>query len=135
MGNFEEIYKTNMATYFSSGGPKVGIFWLTPDGDRILWHSESLVRDGLSVGNEYVCSSDNHKEEWNKIKVLLNPKYTGDYTSLPRGRVVYDHVKDKYIVLGGRACQVSYIKDMIISWYDLAKEKVIFELDENQYKI
>lgn len=90
MDNFEEeVDEVLEHVVFESRSPKVGIFWVTGSG-TIISHVEE-VREVIPMSG-FKDTDITHYEYWDKLG------FPGDYTSIPRGRVIYDVNKDKYLV-------------------------------------
>jgi hypothetical protein len=68
--------------------PKVGIYWFK--GNEIISFTEE-VRGKKPVA-DFIDSEHDHYHAWDKLKIK------GDYTSLPRGRVIKNVKEDKYLV-------------------------------------
>ena len=84
----DELDKIFESVVFESRVPKVGIWWKWKDS-IISFTSE--IRDVKEV-NGFRDSEYNHFEEWDKLGL------PGDYTSIPRGRVIQSLKDDKFIV-------------------------------------
>lgn len=78
---FEEII-------VESRTPKVGIFWFKDE--EIISFTEE-IRDKVPVAG-FRDSDFDHYNAWDKLKIR------GDYTDLPRGRVIQNVKEDKFLV-------------------------------------
>ena len=103
-------------------GPKVGIFWL--NGPEIISFVDD-VREVEEIAG-FKDSDYNHYESWPKLRMK------GDYTSIPRGRVLYNQIQDKYFVY----VPTSLSKDRavlvkIFREFSLPTSKILVKTDEH----
>lgn len=68
--------------------PKVGIFWII--GDQVVAFTEDART--VEMVNGFKDSDLDHYSVWPRLKIR------GDYTSRPRGRVIYRAKDDKFLV-------------------------------------
>jgi len=82
---------------YEAGMPNVGIFWVKPDKSLII---DSLPwRESQELVGDWVNYSDHYKF-WNRYR--LHYKLVGDYTSLPRGRVVFNQKTRTAKIIAGK---------------------------------
>jgi hypothetical protein len=84
----EELDKVFDNIIVESRTPKVGIFWV--NGPELIVFADDVRKVREVAG--FKDSDHNHYEDWSKLKLK------GDYTSIPRGRVLYSVRDDKYLV-------------------------------------
>ena len=82
--------------------PHVGIFWILPD--RLLAFGVPYTA-GEKYG-DFINTPDGHYETWGQLRKTLK-KLPEDYTSYPRGRIVYRINDQKFLVYMNR----KHIKD------------------------
>lgn len=56
---------------------------------------------------------------------------SGDYGNYPRGRVIFDNAKKKFIVYMDKSLMNDEIKQQIKNMYELNGEKVVFKTDSH----
>lgn len=114
--------------------PYVGAFWYDPDREELYGQKPTLASD-IPFYHSSQWSKDVrtgralHKSIWKKEHFKgKDPRFTGDYTEKPRGRV-FEFKDEGFIVFTG-----SWIKD-----YPEAKQLIIDEFqlpsDNTQFKI
>lgn len=55
----------------------------------------------------------------------------GDYGNYPRGRVILDNTKKRFIVYMDKSLMIDEIKQQIKNMYELNGEKVVFKTDSH----
>ena len=112
------------------GVPQVGIFWILPVG---------LLAFGVpyTAGEKYgdfLNTPDGHYETWGKLRKTLG-KLPEDYTSYPRGRIVYRINDQKFLVYMNRKhLKHERIKKKIIKEFRLPVDQVEFKHDSHYEK-
>jgi len=103
-------------------GPKVGIFWL--NGPEIISFVDD-VREVEQIAG-FKDSDHNHYEDWPKLRIK------GDYTSIPRGRVLYSAEYDKYIVyIPTSLSKNKAVLSKIFREFSLPTSKILVKTDEH----
>jgi hypothetical protein len=76
--------------------PKVGIFWIYDKNDRkYIVSFQDDVREVIEVAG-FKDSEYNHYKNWREANKVI--KSSGDYTETPRGRVLFNVKRGKFIV-------------------------------------
>lgn len=79
-------------------GPKVGIFWFLDN--HIVVFSEN-DRDVVEVAG-FKDSQYDHWSKWEQVKQAFPQEAgDGDYSSKPRGRVIWAGIRDQYEIIVG----------------------------------
>ena len=110
--------------------PHVGIFWIFPN---------QLLAFGVpyTAGEKYgdfINTPDGHYETWEKIR-KVSGKLPEDYTSYPRGRIVYSIKDQKFLVYMNRKhLNNARIKNSIIRKFRLPADHVEFKHDHHYEK-
>ena len=113
-----------------AGVPQVGIFWILP---------EELLAFGVAYteGEKYggfINTPDGHYETWGKL-TKVSGKLPEDYTSYPRGRIVYRITDQKFLVyLNRKYLNNTRIKNRIIREFRLPVDQTIFRPDRHYEK-
>jgi hypothetical protein len=119
-----------MKTPDKAGVPQVGIFWIFPN---------QLLAFGLpyTAGEKYgdfINIPDGHYETWEKLK-KASGKLPEDYTSYPRGRIVYRINDQKFLMyLNRKHIKNERIKKRIIKEFRLPVDHAIFKHDHHYEK-
>lgn len=137
--NILDLYKDENDRFITEGVPIVGPFYII--SGKIYTDGLVSVRDARfnikpgAVLEGFASSTYLHGEMWSKLmkeypelhKVL---KYNSDPEFAPRGRVLYEIAKDKYIVMIDK-CFIKNItvKNKIISTFSLPYDKTVFKND------
>lgn len=90
--------------------PSVGIFWYDPQ-EHVLWGvykqevTPKMVEDAAAQGIPYINYPKLHRQIWQKeaFRALAKnepTRFKGDYTQIPRGRVVWE--VNKFVVFVGK---------------------------------
>ena len=112
------------------GVPQVGIFWILPDG---LLAFGVPYSEGEKYG-DFLNTPDGHYETWRKLR-HASGKLPEDYTSYPRGRIVYRINDQKFLVYMNRKhIEDTKIKKRIISKFRLPADRVEFNHDHHYEK-
>ena len=113
-----------------AGVPQVGIFWILPDG---LFAFKVPHTAGEKCG-DFINIPDGHYETWEKIR-KVSGKLPEDYTSYPRGRIVYSIKDQKFLVyLNRKHIKNEQIKKRIIREFRLPADHVEFIYDRHYEK-
>ena len=110
--------------------PHVGIFWIFPN---------QLLAFGVpySAGKKYgdfINTPAGHYETWEELRRASN-KLPEDYTTYPRGRIVYSINQRKFIVcLNRKHLNNARIKNRIIRGFRLPADYVEFIHDSHYEK-
>ena len=117
-------------SHLSSREPEVGIFWFYEG--KIFYQDSVPVSEG-DVFSNYVNGGSDHFRVWGQLErsgVLkeLPEELQEDYTSIPRGRVIYDQSKDVYTIFHGYDLGESELKK-VKSAFRLPSGKVLDEVD------
>lgn len=104
--------------------PQVGIFWVRKDGSLLTYkypwtESEELVGDWVNYSDHY--------KFWNHYSKLFGG-VSGDYTSLPRGRVVFNKkTKEAKIIAGKKLLAKKSLISKIASEFKLNNYKADYD--------
>jgi hypothetical protein len=110
--------------------PQVGIFWIFPD--RLLGFGVPYLK-GEKYG-DFINTPDGHYETWGKL-TKVSGKLPEDYTSYPRGRIVYRINDQKFLVYMNRKhIKDTKIKKRIIKKFRLPVDHAIFKHDHHYEK-
>jgi len=110
--------------------PQVGIFWILPDG--LLAFGVAYTESEKYGG--FLNTPDGHYETWEQLR-KTSRKLPEDYTSYPRGRIVYRINDQKFLVyLNRKHIKDTKIKKRIIMEFSLPADKIIFKHDSNYEK-
>lgn len=118
----EELNKALDNIVVESRTPRVGIFWV--NGPELVVFSDEVRKVREVAG--FKDSDHNHYEAWPKLGLK------GDYTSIPRGRVLYSVRDDKFLVY----VPASLVKDKailvkIFREFSLPTSKIKVSTDEH----
>ena len=106
--------------FYEAGVPQVGIFWILPG--RLLAFGV-LYHEGEKFG-DFINTPDSHYETWEKLR-KVSGKLPEDYTSYPRGRIVYRIKDQKFLVyLNRKHIKNEQIKKRIIREFRLPADHV-----------
>lgn len=113
-----------------SRAPKVGIFWIYQKSGRpyILSFQEE-AQEVPAVGG-FKDTALTHFRKWTEANKII--KSQGDYTETPRGRVLYDENRRKYIILS--STEVSQDDDLvtrIMRDFSLPTSNTVISVDEH----
>ena len=110
--------------------PQVGIFWILPEG---LLAFGVPYTAGEKYGN-FINTPEGHYETWEQLRKTL-VKLPEDYTSYPRGRIVYRTNDQKFLVyLNWKHIKNARIKNRIIKEFCLPVDQVEFKHDRHYEK-
>jgi len=91
--------------------------------------------DTVKAINNFIDSDFSHYQVWHEISSQNKNFYLYEYEDIPRGRVVYDIEKLRYIVYSNDdIINSSEAKKLIIEAFNLNVNNVIFQYDMH-YKI
>ena len=112
------------------GISQVGIFWIFPD--RLLTFGVPY-NAGEKYG-DFINAPDGHYETWGEL-TKVSRKLPEDYTSYPRGRIVYRIKDQKFLVyLNWKHIKNARIKNRIIKEFCLPVDQVEFIHDRHYEK-
>ena len=110
--------------------PHVGIFWILPD--RLLAFGVPYTA-GEKYG-DFINTPDGHYETWEQLR-KVSGKLPEDYTSYPRGRIVYRINDQKFLVYMNRKhLKNDRVKKKIIKEFRLPVDQVDFKHDSHYEK-
>lgn len=104
---------------------KTGIFWFVRGemiADRVNYAFEEQEE------KDFIDYPYSHFEMWDKLSNKRFPY--ADFAAYPRGRLLFDVKKGKYLLYLDRCITDTEIK-MVIKFYDLEKDKYILSRDEH----
>jgi len=109
----------------------IGIFWIFEN--KIF--SETQKINDIKTINGFKDSDLSHYQVWNKIRNQHPKFYLYEYEDIPRGRVVYNVSKNKFVIYcNENILQDEILKRLILEKFQLLNEKSVFQEDEH-YKI
>jgi len=109
----------------------IGIFWIFEN--KIF--SETQKINDIKTINGFKDSDLSHYQVWNKIRNQHPKFYLYEYEDIPRGRVVYNVSKNKFVIYcNENILQDEILKRLILEKFQLLNEKSVFQKDEH-YKI
>jgi hypothetical protein len=109
----------------------IGIFWIFEN--KIF--SETQKINDIKTINGFKDSDLSHYQVWNKIRNQHPKFYLYEYEDIPRGRVVYNVSKNKFVIYCNENIpQDETLKRLILEKFQLLNEKSVFQEDEH-YKI
>ena len=110
--------------------PKIGIFWIYKS--KIYFKSIELEK--VKPIDGFIDSDFAHYEVWNEIASQNRDFYLYEYEEIPRGRVVYDTINNRFIVYANEEIVNSdEEKGLIISAFGLENKMISFRYDEHYY--
>jgi len=110
--------------------PQVGIFWILPDG--LLAFGVAYTESEKYGG--FLNTPDGHYETWEKL-AKVSGKLPEDYTTYPRGRIVYRINDQKFLFyLNRKYLKNERIKKKIIKEFRLLVDQTIFRPDRHYEK-
>jgi len=113
-----------------SGLPQVGIFWIFPN--QLLSFGVPYTT-GETYG-DFINTPAGHDETWEKLR-KTSGKLPEDYTSYPRGRIVYRINDQKFLVyLNRKHIKDTKIKRRIIKEFRLPVDQIEFKHDSHYEK-
>jgi len=109
----------------------IGIFWIYKQEIYL----KSISMDTVKAINNFIDSDFSHYQVWDEISSQNKDFYLYEYEDIPRGRVVYDIEKLRYIVYSNDdIINSSKAKKLIIEAFNLNASNVIFQYDMH-YKL
>jgi hypothetical protein len=120
-----------------ASSPRVGIYWLvdTPTGQTRLLSSSCTLDNAESYG-DFLVFGPGHYEIWDQWREKSNPDITTrtvarqwEYEDWPRGRVLYDRVKDCFILYADRKLMQAETLKKIQEHFRLPRARVLIEGD------
>jgi len=127
----DAVMRTMACTFDEQDEPKVGIFWFDPDAGELFGVQKALAAELAfnSFGKKTIRQL--HRTLWQKERNKGNPRYQGDYTSVPRGRVFEDVGAGFQVMVGSWFNEHPQVKALVIDEFDLGKAKHEFVIDEH----
>ena len=114
---------------------KIGIFWVCYDNSS--WHIFHSVSYHINLGQVYgdfIIAGESHDPIWESLKRHRIISEKSIYTELPRGRVAFSTVENRYWVYTGKWID-KHIKQIIKTEFDLdSTTQWITDLHYNAYK-
>ena len=109
----------------------IGIFWIFEN--QIFMQTQKLKE--IKSINGFKDSDLSHYRVWDKVKNQNSKFYLYEYEEIPRGRIVYNTMKNQFIIY----CNSNILRDkiskkLILENFGLIDENYIFKEDEH-YKI
>lgn len=106
--------------------PYVGIFWYDPNEDMLFGVYSALAADTnyypskIFNANARTCKAL-HYQVWSKEqhKRRKNPKFMGDYTKIPRGRIFEVENRGFVVCVGAWINEYPQAKELIIDEFQL----------------
>ena len=102
--------------------PKIGIFWVCYENNA--WHIFHSISYSINLGytyGDFIIAGESHDPIWESLKRHQIIPEKSIYTDLPRGRVAYSTMDERYLVYAGK-------------WIDKQIKQIIkseFYLDSN----
>ncbi len=107
----------------------------------LITHKRSFVGPFFYIGGSLYAYKDPmwrhdpkerfHNAEISHFDYFDRLHMEGDYGNYPRGRVIYDAFRDKFLVYLDKSLMSQGIKDLILKAYNLEKRYVLFRRDEH----
>jgi len=110
---------------------QIGIFWIF---DNKIFYKTQKLEDIKSI-NGFKDSDLAHYQVWDTIKKQYSKFYLYEYEDIPRGRVIYDVGRERFIIYcDENILKANVSRELILEKFGLIEEKVVFKDDEH-YKI
>ena len=115
----------------------VGIFWFLPDFSELFYVKKTCIEKAEKYGEWLICQAD-HSNEWARLEQSgylhsLPKRYRAEYWLLPRGRVSYNVVLNKYFVYHGNWFTREHAKIIEVE-FEIKSGNVVYEEDEHYSK-
>ena len=105
---------------------KIGIYWYFES--QLIVYAEDASSVKPVEGFSDVEMS--HYEFWDTVKKKDPSKRNFEYEDIPRGRIVMDTKKEKFIVYGSsKLIEDNQFKTTVIAEFSLPKEQTVFKQD------
>ena len=105
---------------------KIGIYWYYESKLIVYAEDISLVKPVEG----FLDVDMSHYEFWDTVKEKDPSKRRFEYEDIPRGRIVMDIKKEKFIVYGsGKLIEDNQFQKAIIEEFSLPKEQTVFKQD------
>ena len=102
--------------------PKVGIFWIINDEVISFMEDLRLIKPVMGFRD----SEFNHYSMWSKLRLR------GDYTSKPRGRVIYNDNKEKFFVyLPSTLIKDRSVINKVLKTFNVPTSKALLKTDDH----
>ena len=117
--------------------PSVGIFWVVQTSAR----KTRLLTAGCSLEaaepyGDFLTFAGGHYEVWEGWRTLRDPEAalralvrTFEYEDWPRGRIVFDRVKERFVLYADRKLMLPDTITQIQARFALSPDKTIVETD------
>jgi hypothetical protein len=122
---------------FSAEMPSLGIFWVVeaaPREARLLTAGCSL--EAAAPYGDFLTFPDGHYDVWEGWRTLRDPDAalralvrTFEYEECPRGRIVFDRVKKRFVLYADRKLMLPETISQIQARFALSPDKTIVETD------
>ena len=124
---------------FQAEEPSVGIFWLVGNGPA----GARLLAEGCSVKaaepyGDCLTFADGHYDVWARWRkargddrALQGLVRSWEYEDWPRGRIVFDRAKGRFILYADRRLLLPETLDLIRKRFSIASENSIVETDQH----
>ena len=114
----------------------VGIFWLLPDLSHLFYAHKVRINFAQKYG-DWLISWVDHNNVWDELEQsgylqYLPKRYRTEYWKLPRGRVSYNIVLNKYFIYHGNYFMSQHAK-IIEAEFELTAENIVYEEDRHYY--
>ena len=111
--------------------PKIGIFWLhCHDSIISVFHKVSFPIEYGSKYGDFIIADNPHYETWENLKEQGLIPQSSEYMAIPRGRVLYNRLLQRYKVFTGKWITPP-IKKIILSAFNLPQRGVIWDRDSH----
>lgn len=110
----------------------LSVFWYI-DG-QFFGPEDYLDGDSVLQYGDYLQVDADHYAEWGKLRSQLQLDNSIDYDYYPRGRVLFNSLLHKYVVVADpKIIEDDNIRQQLMDWYDLPTSKgaVIWKTDEH----
>ncbi len=105
---------------------KIGIYWYY-NGKLIVYAEDA---SSVKPVEGFLDVDMSHYEFWDIVKKKDSSKRNFEYEDIPRGRIVMDIKKEKFIVYGSRKLiEDNQFNKAIIGEFSLPKEQTVFKQD------
>ncbi|MFB3906269.1 MAG: hypothetical protein ACE15E_22730 [Acidobacteriota bacterium] len=114
--------------------PLVGVFWYSPADGRFLTYLAPALSPETEVSARWVDLSLGHDLVWERVKDQVDwsryPAYDGEYSYLPRGRVLWDIIGKRHEVLLDRDIDQAALFDAL-GRFGITREQAVVKTDSH----
>jgi hypothetical protein len=125
-------FKDRGAAGFS--GASVGPYWFVKDpyGKIVLMAHRCALRDAEEYGDALTCRHG-HYDLWEGWRTAGEPEICRqyEYEDWPRGRVVFDRVRDQFTVYGDPQVFQYGLEPQVLTYFGIPPDRVRFMGDEH----